>query len=175
MHLILYMSTNKCLLLPVDVVILMHAVKLQFKATQQVLNHDPQVMIKNPCAETGEMLSLRLKFHQQAVKCCVHLFCLQIKHNCPQNGWKIKNTTKIQIRCNGLINMQIKPSCWHLCLTCVVQNAKAVVLCMSPHPAGLQTLQECDPVCLSAGLCCVRGSESNCKMALWRIHKRHRD
>lgn len=27
--------------LPVDVIILMHAVKLQFKATQQILDHDP--------------------------------------------------------------------------------------------------------------------------------------
>lgn len=42
-----------CVLLPVDVVVLMHAVQLQFKATQQILDHDPQVMVEDPGAETG--------------------------------------------------------------------------------------------------------------------------
>lgn len=42
-----------CLLSPVDVVVFMHAVQLQFKATQQVLDHDPQVMIEDPGAKTG--------------------------------------------------------------------------------------------------------------------------
>lgn len=63
--------------LPVDVVVFMHAVKFQFKSTQQVLDHDPKVMVKDPGAKTGKMLPLRLKFHQQAVQRCIHLLCLQ--------------------------------------------------------------------------------------------------
>lgn len=63
--------------LPVDVVVFMHAVKLQFKATQQVLDHDPQIMVEDPGAKTGKMLSLRLKFHQQAMQRCIHFLCLQ--------------------------------------------------------------------------------------------------
>lgn len=41
----------KCALSPVDVVVLMHAVQLQFKATQQVLDHDPKVMVEDPGTE----------------------------------------------------------------------------------------------------------------------------
>lgn len=44
-------SNKLCVLSPVDVVVLMHAVQLQFKATQQVLDHDPQVMVEDPGAE----------------------------------------------------------------------------------------------------------------------------
>ncbi len=44
-------TTN--MLSPVDVVVLMHAVQLQFKATQQVLDHDPQVVVEDPGAKTG--------------------------------------------------------------------------------------------------------------------------
>lgn len=62
--------------LPVDVVVLVHAVQLQFEAAEQVLDHDPQVVIQDPGAETRQMLPLRLEFHQQAVQGCVHLLCL---------------------------------------------------------------------------------------------------
>lgn len=41
------------ILLPVDVIVFMHAVKLQFKATEQVLDHDPEVMVEDPGAETS--------------------------------------------------------------------------------------------------------------------------
>lgn len=58
---------SKCVLSPVDVVVLMHAVQLQFEATQQVLDHDPKVMVEDPGAEACQMLPLRLKFHQQAM------------------------------------------------------------------------------------------------------------
>lgn len=37
-----------CVLSPVNVIILMHAVQLQFKATEQVLDHDPQIMVEDP-------------------------------------------------------------------------------------------------------------------------------
>lgn len=36
---------------PVDVVVLVHAVQLQFEAAEQVLDHDPQVVIQDPGAE----------------------------------------------------------------------------------------------------------------------------
>lgn len=39
------------MLSPVDVVILVHAIQLQFKATQQVLDHDPEVMVEDPGAK----------------------------------------------------------------------------------------------------------------------------
>lgn len=39
------------MLSPVDVVVLVHAVQLQFEATKQVLDHDPQVVIQDPGAE----------------------------------------------------------------------------------------------------------------------------
>lgn len=38
---------------PVDVIILVHAVELQLKATEQVLDHDAQVVIEDPGAQTG--------------------------------------------------------------------------------------------------------------------------
>lgn len=72
-------------------------------------------------------------------------------------------------------------------LTSVEQNAKTVVLylyiaktkeeknrgngCSSPHPAVWQTLQECDPACLSVEHGCVRGSGSDYRMAVGRIDK----
>ncbi len=39
--------------IPVDVIILMHAVEFQLKAAEQVLDHDAQVVIENPGAQTG--------------------------------------------------------------------------------------------------------------------------
>lgn len=41
------------MLLPVDVIVFVHAVKLQLKATQQVLDHNPQVVVEDPGAKTG--------------------------------------------------------------------------------------------------------------------------
>lgn len=38
---------------PVDVIILMHAVELQLKAAEQVLDHDAQVVIEDPGAQTS--------------------------------------------------------------------------------------------------------------------------
>lgn len=38
---------------PVDVIILVHAVELQLKAAEQVLDHDAQVVIEDPGAQTG--------------------------------------------------------------------------------------------------------------------------
>lgn len=31
----------------------MHAVKLQFKTTQKILDHDPQIMVEDPSAKAG--------------------------------------------------------------------------------------------------------------------------
>lgn len=42
-----------CVLLPVDVIILMHAVQLQFKAAEQVLDHDPEIMVQDPGAQAS--------------------------------------------------------------------------------------------------------------------------
>lgn len=46
-------NSQRHAILPVNVIVFMHAVKLQLKATQQVLNHDPQVMIEDPGPKTG--------------------------------------------------------------------------------------------------------------------------
>ena len=62
--------------LPVDVVVLVHAVELQFEATEQVLDHDPQVVVEDPCAQTGQVLPLGLQLHEQAVQRSVHLLRL---------------------------------------------------------------------------------------------------
>lgn len=39
---------TQIVLLPIYVVVLVHAVKLQFKATQKILDHNSKVMIKDP-------------------------------------------------------------------------------------------------------------------------------
>lgn len=40
--------TSAAALSPVDVVVLVHAVELQLKATEQVLDHNPQAVVENP-------------------------------------------------------------------------------------------------------------------------------
>ncbi len=47
-----YSSKIICVI-PVDVIILVHAVELQLKAAEQVLDHDAQVVIEDPGAQTG--------------------------------------------------------------------------------------------------------------------------
>lgn len=79
---------------PVDVVVLVHAVQLQFEATEQVLDHDPQVVIQDPGAEAREMLPLRLQFHQQAVQGGVHLLCLRSTESAREGGASVSPSVK---------------------------------------------------------------------------------
>lgn len=64
---------------PVDVIVLVHAVELELKAAEQVLDHDPQVVVEDPGTQAGQVLPLGLVLDQQAVKGCVNLLCLAMR------------------------------------------------------------------------------------------------
>lgn len=81
---------------PVDVVVLVHAVEFQLEAAEQVLDHDAQVVVEDPGAQAGQVLSLGLQLHQQAVQRRVHLLCLQgapPHHSQPQENSNIQSST----------------------------------------------------------------------------------
>lgn len=132
------------------------------------------------------MLSLRLKFHQQAMQGCVHLLCLQsakgevsgcfinykitIAHRVierkPQQGDKAQGVHQYVIRAFTSVSV---PSRKKSCAVRKKEEYNKGKCFRSPHPAAWQTLQECDPACLSVELGCVRESGSDCRMAVGRI------
>ncbi|CAB1319464.1 unnamed protein product, partial [Coregonus sp. 'balchen'] len=53
-------------------------IEFQLEAAEQVLDHDAQVVVEDPGPQAGQVLSLGLQLHQQAVQRRIHLLCLQV-------------------------------------------------------------------------------------------------
>lgn len=59
----------------------MHAVEFELEATEQVVDHDAQVVVENPGAQTCQVLPLRLELHQEPMQSCIDLLSLHTIQN----------------------------------------------------------------------------------------------
>lgn len=67
---------------PVDIMVLVSRVQLQFKACQQIADHGLQRVVENPVPQARDVLSVRLQLNQHLMQASVHLVSL-LRENIP--------------------------------------------------------------------------------------------